>query len=234
MKKILIAFHIFACLTAIVFAKSEMSSQTAFFRQVTICVFDEFVDSKKELPKTFDSILSLRSSIEKTSISHRANAISYINMLAIVPNAPLIQPEQGISHKFANYRLFAIGRSKSFDKVMSSEGKDSELGGRYSILLNVDNSDAHSMWIPEKEAQIILKQLKGFDPMNRPLAFQDLISEMKRGDGLFRQDQLPTSTDNDSSLDQMQKKRGNSQWPWILGGSILFMALIWIAVHQRR
>ena len=144
----------------------ELSEEANVIRQITMCIYDDFLSANKELPTTFDNIPTLREWVDRDK-----SLVSFVNRLAIVPNSRTIRPIQGVSNKFANYRLFAISRNNSFDKVLSSEGADKESGGRHSILIK--EGDMRVMWIPESQAQLILNQIKGFDPAAQPLAFVD-------------------------------------------------------------
>ena len=47
--------------------------------------------------------------------------------------------------------------------------------GRQVILIRQEDLGCITTWIPESEAQFILKQIKGFDPEKQPLAFQNLV-----------------------------------------------------------
>ena len=144
----------------------ELSEEVNVIRQITMCIYDDFTSANKELPTTFDNIPTLREWVDRDK-----SVVSFVNRLAIVPGSLTIRPVKGISNKFANYKLFAISRNNSFDKVLSSEGADKESGGRHSILIK--EGDMRAMWIPESQAQLILNQIKGFDPAAQPLAFVD-------------------------------------------------------------
>lgn len=164
----------------------EMSSETNFFRQLALSTYETILANKNELPKKFEEVSGLREWASKEPI-----IISFINRLAIVPLAPQVKFELGIQNKFVGFRLFAISRKESSDKVISEELSGKKSSGRYSILVKADYSDIFVMWIPEIQARIILKQLKGFDPEKQPLAFQTLISEKGQ--------RLPDQNDKDSS-----------------------------------
>jgi hypothetical protein len=148
----------------------ELSEEANVIRQITMCIYDDFTSTNKELPRTFDSIPTLREWVDRDQ-----SVVSFVNRLAIVPGSPTIRLGQGFSNKFANYNLFAISRNNSFDKVLSSEGAEKESGGRHSILIK--EGDIRVMWIPENEVQIILNQIKDFNPEKQPYAFQNLSSE---------------------------------------------------------
>ena len=216
----------------------EISEEANVIRQVTMCIFDDFMSGKKELPILFDNIPTL-----KEWANRDAYIISSVNRLAIVPSSPIIQPEQGVSNKFFNYRLFAISRNKSFDKIFSMEGVDQKLGGRHSILIKADNSDIYVMWIPEKEAQIILKQLKGFDPAKQPLAFQDLAQgdagkaprqrSPNHNEDLVKGEPHPLLPDQ-ANIKRTFKKPSESHSFWIIGGIIFLISVIGYVIRQRR
>ena len=170
-----LAFFILLFNTVILYGRGlEISEETNVIRQITMCVYDDFTSASKGLPSTFDSIPSLREWVDRDK-----SIVSFINRLAVVPGSPTIRPERGISNSLTNCQLFAISRNNSFDKVLSSEGDDKESGGRHSILIN--EGDIHAIWIPENQAQLILNQIKDFDPTKQPLAFQDYSSGKGQG-----------------------------------------------------
>lgn len=185
MKRIIVLIYL--CFLMFSFGRGlEMSSETNFFRQLALSTYETIIANKNELPKNFEDVGGLREWASKEPI-----IISFINRLAIVPLAPQVKSELGIQNKFVGFRLFAISRKESSDKVISEELLGKKSSGRYSILVKADYSDIFVMWIPEIQARIILKQLKGFDPEKQPLAFQDLNSE--------KEQRLPDQNDKDSS-----------------------------------
>lgn len=208
----------------------DISEETNVFRQISMCIFDDFLSKNKSLPESFDDIPSLNE-----WVSRETDIAILVNELAIVPNMPLIRAEQGLLHKFTAYKLFAISRIESFDRVMSGQDTDGKNGGRYSILINSENSDIFSMWIPENQAQLILKQIDGFDPNKQPLAFQNLKNKKpEHDDNLFRQVQPLPSSKADTNSNGIQRKVGVFSWLWILGGVILLASVIGIVICKRR
>ena len=215
----------------------EISEESNVIRQVTTCIFDDFMSGKKELPIMFDDIPTLKDWANRDKY-----IISFVNRLAIVPSSPTILAEQGVSNKFFNYRLFAISRNISFDKVFSTEGSDRKLGGRHSILIKADNSEIFVMWIPEKEAQIILKQLKDFDPAKQPLAFQGLAhsdagkaprqKSPNHNEDLVKGEQHPLLPDQ-ANIKRTLRKPIHSHKFWIIGGIIFLISVIGYAIRRR-
>ena len=219
-----------------------MSEHTSIFRTITLCIFDDFTNLGKVSPDRFDDIPSLKKIIDNRSEKQREFIIACINMLAIIPGNPQIKEENGIPKSYAKYRIFAIGRNRTFDKVSSSEGKDKEFGGRHSIIMNADGSDLSTMWIPEEMAQIILKQLKGFDPAKQALAFQDLAQggaeEVPRQKSSnFNENSVKgerhTLPPDQSSMKGAAKEPSDSQPLWIVGGIIFLISVIGYVIRQR-
>lgn len=207
----------------------EISEEASVIRQISMCVFDDFLREKKDLPKSFDDIPSLREwVIKETAIA------SLVNDLAIVPTTPLIHAEQGISNKFTKYKLFAISRGRSFDTVISSEGSDRAIGGRHSILIDEKNSDIFSMWIPENQAQIILKQINDFDPTKQPLAFQGLTQNNTMHSDESIQPKQQSTPQGNSKFKSISGSLRELKLLWILGGCILIIAVVWFVMRIRR
>ncbi len=86
------------------------------FRQLALATYETMLANQVELPRNFEEVVGLREWANKERLT-----IPLINKLAIVPSALQIQSELGIENKFAGYRLFAISRKESFDKVISKE-----------------------------------------------------------------------------------------------------------------
>ncbi|MES2921032.1 MAG: hypothetical protein V4819_05780 [Verrucomicrobiota bacterium] len=134
--------------------------------------------SNQPLPSSWDEIEPV---VEIRAMDPRGwvFAMKTINSFALVPGAPVIIKDPGISGDYYGKRLFLISRSEDFVAPDSS--------GRYVILIDPEGTDpnairTYSHFIPEATAQIILGQLKGFDPKKTSVAFEDLPVIEKRFD----------------------------------------------------
>ena len=212
----------------------EISGEINFFRQMALSTYETILANNNELPRRFEDIVGLRESASKEQ-----HTIPLINQLAIVPLAPQIQSGLGIENNYAGYKLFAISRTESFDKVFS-ERKSS---GRYSLLIKADHSDIFVMWIPEVQARIIIAQIKDFDPEKEPLAFQELVKDGIRAP-MFQSDlevnkssvihpQAPPSRRNPSVIGT-SKKLDNYSLLWIVVGISLLVLGGGYAIRRAR
>ncbi len=132
--------------------------------------------SNQPLPGSWDEIEPV---VEIRKMDPRGSlyVMKTINSFALVPGAPVIIKEPGISYEYYGKRLFLISRSEDFVPPDSP--------GRYAILIDPEGTDPEKMqtyshFIPEETAQLILGQLKGFDPKKTPVAFEDLPAIEKR------------------------------------------------------
>jgi hypothetical protein len=158
--------------------RSEMTQAKYACNMVELAIWDEFLSEGKDLPTSWNEIQSIQD-IKRTISTQNLSTLEHINALAFVPQAPIIQAGMGISINNSNRKLFAIGRAEEFHTQKSQSNNDPQDKGRYAILVAPDNSEISSSWIPEPEAQIIFKQLKGFDPTKQSLAF-DKVEQLKR------------------------------------------------------
>jgi hypothetical protein len=106
-----------------------------------------------------------------------AYLIKSANSFALVPGAPSIREQQGISRSYYGNRLFLISREETSIRTGAR--------GRCVILirpegLNSKPLQTFSYFVPEVEAQLILKQIPGFDPKKQPIAFNNLFIYQNR------------------------------------------------------
>lgn len=204
------------------------------------CLVRQSIDDNKNLPTSWNDF-EVISYIKKDLKNHSLFELKTINSFAIVPGAPLIQPESGISGEYRGHRLFLISREENITKY---SGK-----GRCVILIKPEELDSkpvrtYSYFIPEETALLILKQIKGFDPKEQPIAFENIdqlerekkasqekmeqtIRENMRTNGKFKPDNRTTPGDQPSINWESYKSA------WITGGVILTAFFIWIFVRKR-
>ena len=135
--------------------------------------------------------------------------------------------------------MFLISRDENSTKTAGS--------GRYVILIKPEELDSksartRSYFIPEETAQIILKQIKSFDPQKQPRAFEN-IDQLER-DRKARKDQSIQEIKRDLSGkgklgpdNKILPDNHNSMlWEnrfWIAAGIIFFAFLIWRAFKKH-
>lgn len=209
--------------------EGDVTPTMQMFRQLELCIYDDFIDRGEDLPGSFESIASLRKILEA-----HPKMIQNLNEFTIVPEAPNIQPAQGLAHEFSGNRLFAISRTSDLQarKV-----------GRFVLFATSNGSSVFPYWIPEPQFQIILKQLKGFDPAKQPLAFQDLAQgdaekaprqkSSNLNEDSVKGDRHPLSP-AESSDKRTSKKPSDSQPLWIVAGIIFLISVIGYWIRKRR
>lgn len=157
-------------------AKTSISPEMNACRQIELMVGIEFLAKGKDIPITWGEIPTIQRMRNETQGEYvdtsSINLLRHLNSFAIVPHAPVIVSEPGISKKRAAKRLFAISRDKN---LASEDASGQAEGGRYAVLLSNDGNATEPHWIPESEANIILSQFKEFDPSNQPLPFPDIV-----------------------------------------------------------
>jgi len=78
------------------------------------------------------------------------------------------------------------------------------------IVFTPDGLDALAEWIPESEVQLILRQIKDFEPEKQPLAFEDIAKIASHNEA--QPERSITSNKNDlakRSNSKSTKKRGS-------------------------
>jgi hypothetical protein len=165
-------------------ANSTISAKMMICIEIESNLLYQFVNVRKDLPVSWDEFQTI-SMTKSGLLQYQTFRAKTINSFALVPGAPIIQPQPGISREYSGHRLFLISRDETFTKTPVS--------GRYAILIKPEELDSkpvqtYSHFIHEETAQIILKQIKGFDPQRQPLAFEnfDQLERNKKS----QQDQL--------------------------------------------
>lgn len=228
-------FGVFCFMVSIhsLLGRSEMTEAKFACNMVEAAVWSDFLSNGKNLPSAWDqipSVLDMRNNISTQNFDN----LRQINSFAIVTNAPIIQAEPGILKNHSDRRLFSISRTREFYDKKSKLSNEISTMGRYAIFVSPDNSGITSSWITEPEAQIILKQLKDFDPAKQPIAFENL-SQVAR-DEKAAQDQAHQEItehlkkkgrlgQNGELLPSTYKSIGYG--PWIAGGAMLSAVLLW-------
>lgn len=215
MKNSYYIFYLFISIMPLM-ARSELSGNLVILRNLTIAIKDEYVTDNKRLPESWDDIPMIQNMKSDLS-SQNPRELKVINMLALVPNSPIVQDIPNSLIKLRNMKLFAISRSEGIDPVFSKKVAATTEGGRYVILVSPDMSDIFVNWISEAEAQVILRQLKEFDPAKQPLAFVDITESERavetRNDAFRSQiteaynEKNPQLPENESTNQRVQKNR---------------------------
>lgn len=155
------------------FARSEMTQAKHACNLIELALWDELLSEGKDLPASWDEI-PIINHMKRNASTQNLSVIEHINALALVPGTPLIRSESGISPDRSNKKLFAISRDAGRHAAKPNADDEPTDTGRYAIFVAKDNRKTESIWIPELEAQLILKQIEGFDPGKQPRAFENV------------------------------------------------------------
>lgn len=204
---------------------------------IEIAILDELLSAGKDLPNTWDQIPIIGDMKEKIS-TQNLSTLEHINLLALVPGAPLIYASPGISPDNLNQKLVAISRTAEVHLPGSKIENRDLTKGRYIILVSADQTTINSRWILESEAQQILEQIEGFDPIKQPFAFdgleklerdrkaaqeklnQDLVNHLRGRSGIGQEDKV-RSNDKES-----RSYRFFDILIWVVG-SALIVCTVW-------
>jgi len=204
----------------------EMSPTQVIFRQITLSLTMDYLQVSKDLPISFEEIPMVRQQAK-----NNPNYIKNLNHLAIVPGTPVINSADGIPSRHFNLRLFAIGRTPDLEPKKL---------GRIVVWITEDGSGSMPDWVPEPEAQIILKQLKGFDPAKQPLVFQDLVQDTSK-DPLNQKNlnqNARSSTGEGKSLsgEKFEEVFDQRRVPLLLwiGGGLVVVLMVGYLIRQKR
>lgn len=240
-------------------ARSENSGNMLIFRSLTIAIMDGYVTDNKQLPTSWDDIPMIRNMKGDPSVQN-PRELKVINMLALVPNAPVLEITHGVSPRLRGMKLFAISRFESVDPVFSKKADDLMEGGRYLILVSQDMSDIIVNWISEPEAKLVLRQLREFDPAKQPLAFADVteseraletkkelfngqirdaynkqIPQMPKNEGLKHNSQKPREYSPLDSNESIDAKVTRSFGCWSIAGlAVLASIIAWLKLRRAK
>ncbi len=230
-KIILIAFLLGTVNAAI--AHNLETPTLGICRRLAMIVWDEVIREGHTLPESWDEIPGIGRIRNDPSVMNPSE-LAIINTLAIVPHAPEIVPEPGISRDHSERRLFVIGRKSSFDHAPSDHNFDPLKGGRFAILVAPDASDIVATWIPEPEARIILKQIEGFDPSAQSLAFKNIAQlefEKEERHQRLMKDARKNLIARPSRWN-IVKVSASALSAWIAGGVVVFFLLVWLVARK--
>lgn len=172
-KLLLLVCCIFPQLTPFAFSRTETTAAMQMCRTVEIALYEDFILPGKPLPVSFEDMPYLRECAEN-QWADRPHEFELLNDLVVVPYAPAIKKEQGISSNRAGLRLFAISRTWNFDYARKGFVRsDPMAGGRFVILISENPLSVAPSWIPEQEARTILNQVSDFDPAKQPSSFDE-------------------------------------------------------------
>lgn len=236
MKLILILTCIFSSIMHL-HAGGDATITLGICRDISMSLKDDFIDQGKSLPASFEDFPMLKSSVEKYP-----GILKHLNTLAIVPNAPIIGEELGISRSLSGRRIFAISRNVSFDYAKNKYSSDPVKGGRYIVAIESPSQDYPGSWISEPEAQIIFKQLKGFDPAKQPLAFQNMNADgpKKPQPAIDMPSNSAVSDTPEAAVETKRPQATESSstiapfWPWLLGVFVMILSIIGWRVLKRQ
>ena len=218
MKIIIYKLSFWLCLMSVSGREGGASASLHLFQQITISLTTDYIEKQAALPKSFEEILS----VQQLALGH-PKYIENLNRLTIVPEAPLIQRKTGALNGSYAHWLFAIARRADDDLPKI---------GRRVILIRQEDLGCITAWIPESEAQFILKQIKGFDPEKQPLAFQDLLQggiktspaqrDLNSNQNPGVHSQIPHSPESPGVISN-SKDRDEYFWLWIVVGISLLV-----------
>jgi hypothetical protein len=166
-------------------------------------------------------------SIEQYALRSKApGELVLFNTLAGVPGTPIIKSD-GVKVKYTGFRLYAISRIPNFERAHTPGAKKS--GGRFAVLFKEENGEVTHMetpWIVEPEAQLILKQIGGFEPSKAPFVFEDTyvklggdIEFLYRNNGTRKSVLRPCSNQQDDSGNDTTHMRSVKSRPSVVGES---------------
>lgn len=239
MKKLLfLVCCIFPQLNNLAFSRSDSTPAMQMCRTIEIALYEDFILPGKSLPASFEDMPFLRECAEH-QWADRPHEFDRLNDLAIVPNAPAIKNEQGISANRAGSRLFAISRTWNFDYSRKGfDESDPMSGGRFVILISENPLSVAPSWIPEQEARVIISQVNGFDPAIQPRSFNDFaknarskVIERDAHKENMRKIWADSTRPNRHRKDGPVKILGNHRELWIIGACIVGSLLI---LHMIR
>lgn len=238
---LLLSYVIFHQFVSFAFSYTETTSAMQMCRTIEIALYDDFILPGKPLPWSFENMPFLRECAEH-QWAESPHEFELLNDLVIVPSAPTIKKEQGISLNRAGSRLFAISRTWNFDYSKNGFDRSNPRdGGRFVILISENPLSVAPSWISEQEARITLNQIVGFDPAKQPRSFDD-----------FEKNARTKVTEKEARVENTRKMGRNSTRPnlrtrnssstifgnhgelWIIAAFMVLVLLILLAIRQRR
>ena len=117
MKKLSIFALLAFCLSALSNAESRGTAQMTVCGSPESTLIDDFIGAKKGLPTSWDDFEEI-ALLKKGSLQLDSFRIKTTNSFALVPGAPVIQAESGISRDYQGRRLFLISREENLTKSL--------------------------------------------------------------------------------------------------------------------
>lgn len=226
---VIVLFFLFSSIFSNADVKKSAQMGVCSFLQ-GLLEFQVFHESK-DLPTSWETF-EVIGTMKKGSSKKQLFEMKTINSFALVPSLPIIQSEPGIPGDYQGNRLFLISREEN---VTKASGR-----GRCAIFIKTEGSSSKpvrtfSYFIPEETAQIILKQIGGFDPQKQPLAFENL-PELEKEEKQFQDNisppKVPVLPGQSRHATKDRKKLDDYRLWWVaVGGMSAF--LIWIAWRNR-
>ena len=168
------------------------------FRALHQDIAFNYLEGGKILPSSLEEFEGMRlvAGIGKKRLS--PHGIKAINSFVIVPNAPEIKKGPGVPDTLVGKRLYIISRFPNHDRAPAgADPSDPLSGGRQAIMISDADSKTDIPWIPEPTAQLLIKQIEGFHPMEQTSAF---VSEAKAA-GLSVTELTTPLSDQESTTD---------------------------------
>lgn len=222
MKTTVIYLAILLWLLAPCGATSDSTDSLSVCREIGVSLTLEYLKQGRSLPDSLNRLEGFR--------EYRRGdlwALRIANSMAVVPGAPVIRLEQGISRDRVGPKLFAIGRYESFDYGDPADKGVSGRGGRHSIWIAEDGITAITNWIPEPEVRLILDQVGNFEPAAQPLPFPD-VAKMERKKMDSQSDELALKEGYLRPTIGVKIRHAFDQHPaaWIAGVAAVLMLII--------
>lgn len=111
-------------------------------------------------------------------------------------------------------------------------------GGRFAIVIFAEGSpSAAPSWIPESEARIIISQIKDFDPVNQPLAFDELRQlarekQEQKGQWTGSSEESPSKHTQSGAPESLAKPWDH--WALWIGIAVLLVSIgIWFLIKRQ-
>lgn len=199
-----IIFSIFLCqyLTQESQAGNDSTPALSIFRDITVCLKEDYLSKGKKLPDSLNEIPMFR---EMTINAWKdVRSLKLINTLALVPGAPLIRQEDGISPSHWGSKMFAISRTHNTEYSNHTFNGNPE-EGRYYITITPDGANATAGWLRESQVQLFFRQVPTFEPLKQPFTFAN-IDEIDREQKSRLDQSNQDVTNNLSKIKKLESK----------------------------
>ncbi|RYD22530.1 MAG: hypothetical protein EOP88_07715 [Verrucomicrobiaceae bacterium] len=163
MNKIIPLLSALLCTGGMVSAKVDPPRKLEICRQLMLSIFEETTEAGKPLPTSWDQLPGVHAMAE-----WKRDGLAAFDFLVIVPGAPVIGGGDAAARGLEGRRLFAMSRTPDYLRKTGFFGEH-EAAGRYIITFTENAAGSFAMWIPETQAQAIIRQT-GFQPEKQPTA----------------------------------------------------------------